>query len=345
MPTPQLLTHSRLQSFRTCPRKHFYEYELAMRPAGRAKTLRMGSAFHEALDQLAKGATADDVYAFVADVYRDTPDGVPEEDHAAEGAMVAALVIGYEWRWREQPLAIVASEDQFTFPIRNPETGKPTPLFEAGGKYDKIVRLDDGRLALMEHKTTSDSLEPNSDYWRRLRLDTQITGYMDGARANGYPVETVIYDVVRKPAYKPRRITKAEAAQIVTTGEWFGWRMPEGDNPIPERETPPMFMARVLAEITAAPERFFQRVEIPRNDADREEYRHELWQQQQAIRQAQLTGRWFRNTGACLKPYKCPYFSLCSDNYRHEPGASAPPGFEYLENPHAELTAQGATPA
>jgi hypothetical protein len=102
-----------------------------------------------------------------------------------------------------------------------------------------------------------------------------------------------------------------------------------------------MFMARVLHEMTSDPERYFQRVEIPRTDADLEEYRHELWQQQRTIREAQKTGRWFRNTAACLQPYKCPFFALCSDNHRHEPNAPAPPGFVYLDNPHQELTSKG----
>jgi hypothetical protein len=340
MPTPQLLTHSRLQSFRTCPRKHFYEYELAMRPAAGSKPLRMGGVFHESLDRLAKGADTDAVFSYVCDAYKETPSGMAETEHATEGAIVAAMVLAYEWRWRGQSPEIIASEEQFEFPIRNPETNAATPVFAAGGKFDKVVRLADGRLAVMEHKTTSKSIESGSDYWRRLRLDTQISGYIEGARSLGYNVEAVIYDVVKKPAHKPRKITKGEAALIASTREWYGQSIDEAAQ-VPEVETPVMFMARVLHEMTGDPERYFQRVEIPRTDADLAEYRHELWQQQRAIREAQKTGRWFRNTAACLEPYKCPFFALCSDNHRHEPNAPAPPGFVYLDNPHQELTSKG----
>ena len=49
------LTHSRLASFRACPRKHWMRYELGLVPERDSFSLRVGSAFHLALDTLAKG--------------------------------------------------------------------------------------------------------------------------------------------------------------------------------------------------------------------------------------------------------------------------------------------------
>ena len=48
----QLLTHSRMESFKRCRRRHYFEYEVGLRKQTDAKALRMGSAGHEGLDVL-----------------------------------------------------------------------------------------------------------------------------------------------------------------------------------------------------------------------------------------------------------------------------------------------------
>jgi hypothetical protein len=91
-------------------------------------------------------------------------------------------VCGYQWRWAGARLEVVATEQAFRVPLVNPATGKATPTFELAGKIDGIVRLEDGRLAVKESKTCSEDLGADSDYWRRLRIDHQITLYMLAAR-------------------------------------------------------------------------------------------------------------------------------------------------------------------
>ena len=46
-----------------------------------------------------------------------------------------------------------------------------------------LTVLADGRLALIEHKTTASDLAPDSDYWMRLRCNDQVYQYVLGARA------------------------------------------------------------------------------------------------------------------------------------------------------------------
>ena len=50
----QLLTNSRAASFKSCRKKHWFEYEIGLRKQVDAKALRMGSAGHEALDAYKK---------------------------------------------------------------------------------------------------------------------------------------------------------------------------------------------------------------------------------------------------------------------------------------------------
>jgi|GEM_PF-1241617 len=68
-----------------------------------------------------------------------------------------------------------------------------------------------GACLVIEHKTASTDVEDGSPYWKRLRLDSQVSNYYDGARALGMPPDGVLYDVIRKPRIKPLKATPVEA--------------------------------------------------------------------------------------------------------------------------------------
>jgi hypothetical protein len=137
--------------------------------------------------------------------------GSPEVD-PYELAKATALLDGYgpyyadvSANWR-----VVAVEAEFRLPLINPETGRASRTYELGGKIDLIVEVLSGPHAgyyVVEHKTSSEDIKPGSIYWRKLRLDDQITIYVDGARSLGYPVRGVIYDVVQRPAMSPHKAT------------------------------------------------------------------------------------------------------------------------------------------
>ena len=74
--------------------------------------------------------------------------------------------------------------------------------FDVVGVIDGLGQLHDGRLVLLEHKTTSDSVEPDSDYWVRLRYNNQICQYVLAARSLGWDVEQILYCVARKPTIR-----------------------------------------------------------------------------------------------------------------------------------------------
>ncbi len=58
-------------------------------------------------------------------------------------------------------LAIKGLSIPFDIALVNPETGRPSTNWRLAGVIDRIVRLPDGRLALMEYKTTSRDFAPN----------------------------------------------------------------------------------------------------------------------------------------------------------------------------------------
>jgi hypothetical protein len=331
-----LLTNSRMSSAKSCLKKHWLEYELGLRPAREKQPLRMGTAVHEGLDLLAQGKTPGEAADAVQALYAELPKWAVEpdqvEDWLVEGETCATLVYAYAWYWKESLVAeIVATEQAFELPLVNPETGAASRNWAMAGKIDKIARLHDGRLAIIEHKTTGESIDPESDYWKRLRLDQQISLYIIAARKLGHDVATVLYDVIRKPCIRPKKVEKADKAKWPIYYDKDCSHM--GD--CPERENSEMYGARFLADISDRPEFYFARKEIPRTESDIVEFTQELWQQQKLLSECRRTGCWFRNTNACIHPYKCDYFQLCCDAI--DPTQGVPAGFVKLDNVHPEL--------
>jgi hypothetical protein len=207
-----------------------------------------------------------------------------------------------------------------------------------------------GRLAVKETKTTGDTIDRSSDYWLKLRIDQQISLYMLAAKHLGYDVETVLYDVIRKPGMAPRLVplTDAEGAKIVLdregnrvrTKDGKKWRESgsEGDGYTLQvrKETPDEFFERLRADIASRPTFYYAREEIPRLSADLEDCREELWQQQQDIREAQKSGRWYRNSAQCSAMGRCQYLDICHAGFTD---GTLPGRFVQVADIHPELKA------
>jgi len=265
---------------------------------------------------------------------------------------------------------VVASELEFNVPIYNPETGRPSRSYTLSGKIDRLVRLPGGNLVIWECKTTSEDLDAGSAFWRRLRLEAQPSVYVLAARELGYDVTGVIFDVIRKPAIRPRQLTQSETRVLIDTGE-YRTSLSQGSDAqlivrevpikaIPDaetpgeiwvdqdqallslgvkgysiRETPDLFSARCYQLMVHNPDTFFARREIARTERDIEEIRRELWIQTQILL-ARRPSYWEKNDRACVTFSSCPYLNLCSDGFKPETDA-LPEGFVRLEKFHQEL--------
>lgn len=348
-----LLTHSRMACAKRCLREHFFKYELGVRRAREATALRFGAAFHESLDRLAKGETIEAVVRSIHGVYSVCPPWVTTDDDAydwaIEGEVLTRLVCGYQWRWQNEHVEIVSSEQAFDLPLINPETGHASTVWRRAGKIDKIIRLADGRLAIMEHKATGVDVAPESDYWRRLRIDQQISHYVLAARAMGHDVATVIYDVVRKPTIRPSQVPLLDtdgckivldaSGERVRTKDGKRWRE-SGDTAQGfvlqvRMETPEEYGNRLTADIGVRPEHYYARMEIPRLEADLDEFAEELWQIQKTLQETRRTGRHFRNTAACVGFGRCDYFEVCTSGV--DLTGPLPDGFVRIDDLHPEL--------
>lgn len=322
-PAPELLTHSRSTCAAKCLRMHLLRYEIGLQRTETRETLHYGTLYHWCLEQQANGVS-DQAIADHVRKHAMNP-------HLAES--VLRMWMGHRWYYQDTGLDVVANEASFDVPIRNPETGEESKAWRNAGKRDKIVRTPNGRLALLEYKTTSSDISATSDYWAALRLDGQVSRYMLSARTEGFNLATVLYDVTRKPSIRPLLATPEESRRITKAGK-LDARQRYFD------ETPDEYGERVAAAIAEDPARFYMRVEIARTDDDLAEFEQELWHQSQLLSDCKRHGRWFRNPASCLEPYRCDYLAICA-----EPGlvdrvksGFLPAGF-IVADKHPELAA------
>lgn len=318
-----LLTASRLKTARACQRLHYYEYQLGFRPARDAEALRFGTLVHLGLEAWwrSNGDRLGDALQ-VLELHPSDPFDI---------ARARAMLVGYDARWLADAdlYAVVAVEARFQAPLVNPDTGRASQTWEIGGKLDVVVReLATGRYGLVEHKTSSEDLRPGSDYWKRLRLDGQVSIYFAGAQVLiGQPIDFCLYDVLSKPSLKPYKKT-AEPKYNKDGTLRAGQRL--------EDETPEQFEARILEDIAADPSGYFGRSEVVRLDGEVSEAMADVWQFGRMLRENDLRGFYPRNVDACIRFGRpCPFFGVCAG----EASLDDPELYRRTETSHPELDA------
>lgn len=286
----------------------------------------------------------------VRKVYERCPEQFDEYLWRIEEETIVRLVCAYQWRWQNAPLEYVKAEHPFRFPLTNPATGAETPIWDEAGKIDGIVKLEDGRLAVLETKTTGESIALDGDYWRVLRMDQQISKYINAARREGFAVDTVLYNVVRKPTIEPTPVpildgdglkivldAKSERVRNLTgKKDWRQTGDKEKGYVLQTRPmTPSEWGEKLSNDIVERPDNYFARVEIPRLESDIADFLVEQWDVQLTIRDCQRKGKWFRTVSTHTCKF-CSYFDICAEGREIEPH-NLPLGFELVKNLHPEL--------
>lgn len=266
----EVLTASMMGTLVFCMRKFFYRYELGLQSAVEYTALSFGSAWHRAMEARWRYLPADT--ALLAGIGQ----GESPLDELAV-ATLSGLLAGYYQYYSSDPIHNLRPEQEFRFPLPGSRT------FDVAGKIDGIGILDTGRPALLEHKTTSDSVTPDSYYWLRLRCNNQIMQYVHAARTCGQPVDVIYYDVTRKPSIRPKLIPILDEAGLKIVLDASGQRVMKKDGKPREsagegmtlqsrEETAEEFGERLREDSIARPEFYFARREVPILDQDLEEF-------------------------------------------------------------------------
>lgn len=287
------LTNSMRNKFASCHRAFKFCYEELKRPIKTSDALNFGTAMHQLLECYWLNAEAE----------------FPQVDDEYTAMTLKALFDGYKARWEEydrNTYETIGTEMRFDAPLMNPETGGVSKTFHLSGKIDALAReKTTGKVVIVEHKTTSQDIGPGSDYWRKLPIDGQVSGYYCGAEALGHQASTCLYDVIRKPTIKPYKATPEDKRKYNKDGS-LSKACREFD------ETPDEWYERLSADIASRTDYYYARIEISRSDNDLLEYLFDMWAVSREIADAQRMNRWSRNPQSCSVFGTCEYFGVCT---------------------------------
>ena len=240
--------------------------------------------------------------------------GLDEEPQTL--SLIYGMIQAYDRYWRDVQagVTLLDSEVELSTTMLNPETGRESRTWSLGGKIDKLVEWE-GRV-LVDHKTTSENIEdPAGSYWRHLRIQKQPQMYELLLLANELKVDRVIWDVIRKPRIRPKKISAATAKEVQETGSYCGVKMGSDDLlwAIDKVESPFMYESRVIELMLNESSAYLARRSIPRLGNELIDYATEVWTIGQEMRKARVDGANYQNESACfIYNRPCEYLGICS---------------------------------
>lgn len=299
-----ILTHSAMSQFKNCRKKYQFRYEMGLVPKRRKASLDLGSAVHKGLEIYYQGETITEAIQEAVETLSDIDrNGWTQEDFDKESvqkALVEAMLGGYAnyFNDREQ-FEEIKPEVDFAISLINPETNSPSRTFIHGGKSDGLFKRN-GQWWLREFKTAS---QVGQNYLDRLKLDTQITSYVEALEHDlGINIVGIIYTILKKPSIRQKK-----------------------------DETVEQFCERLKEDYLARPDFYFYQEELFRTKDDLLEFKFEKWEIAKDIIEARKANRFYRNTSMCSLYGECEYMALCTRG-------NAAMGFYTQKDPHEELS-------
>lgn len=262
---PLIVTNSSLATFRACPRRYWFQYGLNRVRVTEAPALSFGRVMHDALEVFwTMGAKAMVVWL--------------SQNASTMDEFEAAKLTAMLYCYNPPSVPAVAVERGLDMWLTNPRTRRKSQVIFLRGKLDGIVIID-GERAVLEHKSTSDTIIGFGPYWQRLSVDPQLSAYMALTGC-----KKAVYDVLRKPGLRPAA-----------------------------GETPDEFQARCQKKIEDSPEEYFQWRMIHKTEDEVKDGQEDLWRWGQRLRLSFKNDDWPRNGDACRGLYgQCPYLGVCT---------------------------------
>jgi hypothetical protein len=259
------LNATSIGDFKACPTRFRLKHIEHLAPVEDADSLRMGTNWHklhevytetlqynreqQTSEELAQDNAISSIILHLNKAYENMPASKTVEEWGVEREILLRSFLVYLAYWQNNPLQVVATEQKFELPLLHPRVGMPMnpKLAVLTGRMDQIV-MHNGRVCVLERKSTSQDIAEGAEYWHLLRKNEQVSiyalalrkmvrtseGWVDGYDfPSGYVAATQIngvmpklgntlYDVWRKPQIEPKKLTQEASAQFVADGAYFG---------------------------------------------------------------------------------------------------------------------------
>ena len=276
------ISHSSTSIARGCWQKYYWHYIEGLKPKRTSNAMQLGSVIHEAFEGFYAGlddsTVMDGIRAKYDNLIGETQDMGEQELLALDSYTAQGMWGSYPHKDRSVFDSIECEKE---FSITLPNLRKVRFV----GRVDGLVKID-GLWWVREMKTTG--LSPRQ-FIGRCNTSMQASGYVYAMRKMGYPVQGVIYDVIKRPLLRKRQNERVED---------FGKRIvidyqEDAKKPQQERKA------------------YVQHTEY------RPQYMIDQWVDSQVkltseIRYRRRKNDWFRNADQCWNFNSlCPYSKLC----------------------------------
>lgn len=218
--------------FRMCPRLYFYEVVLRLVLVRDDGPRFFGKLYHHGMEawwwaKLNRSPWQKPDVPLVSALKAIAANAKHVYTDPFEVARAEVMMIGYHARYFEletrmpyerPPGAEAGVEIAFSVELRDAEN-VVVPGWMLVGRKDALAFFPrEGRAKVVEHKHTSADITTGSDYWARLAIDTQSSIYVEAAQRVGFDIDTVLYDVSKKPDIR-RKLATPEEKRKYTKGK------------------------------------------------------------------------------------------------------------------------------
>ena len=242
---------------------------------------------------------------------------------------VYGMLLAYIDVYEKEPFSVVSVEEEFSIGFSRLVADISPTLdlkihdeWSWAGKIDAVIDYE-GSVFVLEHKTTASAID-NEDgtFWSSMEMSGQVASYMLALFDQGVQVAGTIYDAVRKPSIRPRKLSKTDIEGIENHWTYQGQELALDSLKASEylheleqqkwRETDYLYGLRVFRTMADSPEKYFGRRVVKKTRKQLAEFVDEAVQTVQFIESSRKSHRHIRHLGSCYAYSKpCQFISLC----------------------------------
>lgn len=212
------VSHSEVESYLLCRRKHYYGYTLSLRRVRESMSLSMGSLGHKLLEvfyshiltntELDNQDVPDVWLAAVLEARiayeQEVKDGFEQPDNRGDIWETFLTYVENEWLIRDG-WTILAVEKRFSLEY------DPNEQLRYPFVVDLIARDPKGKIVVIDHKFVYDFYS-----YEDTQLQPQIPKYIGALRALGFKVDYGAYNMFRTRKVSGPKMLKPELVEVVT---------------------------------------------------------------------------------------------------------------------------------